>query len=484
MIDNEDFDVEEDDQLNKQKTSETLPDTINLNEVKEEEDIDKLNDELYSDYKENICSMKAGSIQGSVFSLSSMALGTGAFALPIRCSQIGCVWFCLSIIFGSIITYWTLSNLIKSARKVYGEEYSTSVKKILGKIPAIIIDFILMLYLFGIIIQFSVIIYALIGRTYFEFFVDKTEYLEFDSFKTNIWNLYYIKLPVMFGLTALLIPLCLLKDISKMRFTSMIGVFALIYSILVVVIETPWFYKDYIDNVYREDDSETHANWFDITKGFTSDLNFFSSIATIFFCYTCHPGAFPVFKSLKYNNEKRINQVFLRSIGLDLIIYLSIAICGFLTSPISKEPLIIFRKSIFKNDIFMNIAKISLALDLYLSIPVNYNSFRMSFFILVFKTNRIDTWKNIFVTLPVLILATFIGAIFEDILSYIALLGGFCCSIICFLIPGCLMVKTSKEKIYSIRNILTIIIIGLLCCIGFTAGVLTVIKIASNKDVK
>ena len=182
MIDNEDFDVEEDDQLNKQKTSETLPDTINLNEVKEEEDIDKLNDELYSDYKENICSMKAGSIQGSVFSLSSMALGTGAFALPIRCSQIGCVWFCLSIIFGSIITYWTLSNLIKSARKVYGEEYSTSVKKILGKIPAIIIDFILMLYLFGIIIQFSVIIYALIGRTYFEFFVDKTEYLEFDSF--------------------------------------------------------------------------------------------------------------------------------------------------------------------------------------------------------------------------------------------------------------------------------------------------------------
>ena len=310
MIDNEDFDIEEDDQLNKQKTSETLPDTINLNEVKEEEDIDKLNDELYSDYKENICSMKAGSIQGSVFSLSSMALGTGAFALPIRCSQIGCVWFCLSIIFGSIITYWTLSNLIKSARKVYGEEYSTSVKKILGKIPAIIIDFILMLYLFGIIIQFSVIIYSLIGRTYFEFFVDKTEYLEFDSFKTNIWNLYYIKLPVMFGLTALLIPLCLLKDISKMRFTSMIGVFALIYSILVVVIETPWFYKDYIDNVYRKDDSETHANWFDITKGFTSELNFFSSIATIFFCYTCHPGAFPVFKSLKYNNEKRINQVF------------------------------------------------------------------------------------------------------------------------------------------------------------------------------
>lgn len=167
---------------------------------------------------------------------------------------------------------------------------------------------------------------------------------------------------------------------------------------------------------------------------------------------------------------------------LDLIIYLSIAICGFITDPITPEPLIIFRKSIFKNDIFMNIAKIALALDLYLCIPANYNSLRASFFILVFNTSDIETGKNIIVTYSVMLSATFIAAIFEDILSYISLLGGFFCSIIFFLVPGALMVLTSKEKVSSPKNIFRIIIISILIIIGFTAGVLTVIRLLSKNN--
>lgn len=455
---------------------------FNLNEVKDDE-ISKLTSEHDLYEQEKTCSMKEGSIQGSVFTLSSMALGTGAFSLPIRCTQLGCFWYSILIILGAFAAYWTLSRLIQAARTVKGEEYSTSVRRVIGKIPAILIDIVLMIYLFGIIIQFDVIIYSLIGRTYYEFFVDKDKYNEFDLFKKDIWDLYYIKFPIMFGLTILLSPVCLLKDISKMRFVSMFGICALMYSILVIVFETPWFYKHYLDKVYKKDDPITHANWFDISKGFTKDLNFFKGIATVFFVFACHPGIFPVYKSLKNNTEKRINNVIMRSVGLNLIIYLSITICGFLTSPISKEPLIIFRKKIFDNDIFMTIAKISLALDLYLSIPANYNSFRASFFMLAFKTDVIDNKRNFLVTFPVLFLATFIGAIFEDILSYIAILGGFFCSIICFFIPGALVIMTSKEKYSSPNNIIKIIILGLMCIFGFIAGVLTVKSLIFEKDV-
>jgi amino acid permease len=447
------------DSLNDRKTDDFLPCSSNLKEFKEEGD---LIDELESDLKESTCSMKEGSIQGSVFTLSSLALGTGAFAIPIRCTQIGCFWFSLSIILVAFITFLVLSNLIKSARTVHGEEYSTSVKRIIGKIPAILIDIILMLYLFGVIIQFNVIIYSLIGRSVYEFFIDKQQYTDFSSYNEGKWNSISLKYPIMFGLSILLIPLCLLKDISKMRFASMLGICSLCYSIIVIIIESPWFYLDYRNNKYKKDEPKTHANWFDITKGFTSELNFFTSIATVFFIFACHQGAFPVYKSLKNNNEKRINKVFFRSIFLVLIIYLFVAICGFMTDPISQEPLIIFRKSIFKNDFFMNIAKISLALDLYLSIPANYNSFRASFFLLVFNTDKIDTWRNVFLTIPFLLLTTFIGAIFEDILSYISLLGGFCCSIICFIIPGSLIVASSKEKVFSLRNILILVILGIL----------------------
>lgn len=469
---------EKGDSLNERKTNDSLPCSSNLKEFKEEGD---LIDELESDLKESTCSMKEGSIQGSVFTLSSLALGTGAFALPIRATQIGCFWLSLSIIIVAFITFWVLSNLIKSARTVHGEEYSTSVKRIIGKIPAILIDIILMLYLFGVIIQFNVIIYSLIGRSVYEFFIDKEQYTDFSSYNEGKWSSVSLKYPIMFGLSILLIPLCLLKDISKMRFASMLGICSLCYTIIVIIIESPWFYLDYRNNKYKKDEPKTHANWFDLSKGFTSELNFFTSIATVFFIFACHQGAFPVYKSLKNNNEKRINKVFFRSICLILIIYLFVAICGFITDPLSEEPLIIFRKSIFKNDIFMNIAKIALALDLYLSIPTNYNSFRASFFLLVFNTDIIDTWRNIFLTVPFLLLTTFIGAIFEDILSYISLLGGFCCSIICFLIPGSLIIASSKEKVFSLKNILILVILGILGIIGLSAAVLTVIKMTTKK---
>lgn len=129
----------------------------------------------------------------------------------------------------------------------------------------------------------------------------------------------------------------------------------------------------------------------------------------------------------------------------------------------------------------MNIAKISLALDLYLSIPANYNSLRASFFLLFFKTDKIDNGRNIIVTLPILLIATFIGVVFNDILSYISLLGGFCSSAICLLIPCFLMVRTSKQAIYSPRNIFRILVLGALCFIGFTAGILTIIGMIFKK---
>ena len=268
--------------------------------------------ESEGNYEESTCSMKEGSILGGVFALSSLALGTGAFSIPIRCTQIGLFWYVIFIIIGATAAYWTLTGFIKAARNFKGkefEDYSLAVKGIVGSQAGIFIDVIIVFYAFGVFVQYQVIIYSLIGRTIYEFFADQDKYPKFKDYEEDVWDSAKIKFPIMFGTTLLVTPLCLLKDISKMRFASTFAVCALIYCILVVVIQTPWFFKDYLDK-YDKDDSDTHANWFDITKGFTSKLNFFTGIATVFFCYTCHPGAFPVFKTLKNHTEKRINTVF------------------------------------------------------------------------------------------------------------------------------------------------------------------------------
>ena len=438
-------------------------DSLIENDEKEEEE----------EYHEKTCSMQAGSIQGGVFALSSLALGTGAFSIPIRCTQFGCVWYMVFIVLGAGACYWTLSGLIKAARKVKGKDYSSTVRAMLGNCPAKFIDYTIIIYLFGIFVQYQVIIYSLIGRTIYEFAIDKTEYPNYEDYETKEWDSAKYKYPIMFGTIALVIPLCLLKDISKMRFASMFAICALIYCILVVVIESPWFFSDYLDK-YNENDPATHANWLDMSRAFTKDLNFFTGLATVFFVYSCQAGAFPVYKTLKNNTEKRINSVFFRSVCLDIIIYIFISICGFMTAPTNPKSLIIYRDSIFENDIFMTIAKIALAIDLFLSLPANFVSFRCSFFLVIFKTDQIDNKRNWLVTLPTLLLSTLTGALYKEILDYISLFGGFCSSIMCFILPGALMIKSSGEKITSKKNIITFIIVAVLSTVGFMGGIQTI----------
>ena len=145
-----------------------------------------------------------------------------------------------------------------------------------------------------------------------------------------------------------------------------------------------------------------------------------------------------------------------------------------MTAPLKPESLIIFRETVFDNDIFMTIAKIALALDLFLSLPANYASYRCSFFIVFFKTDKIDNKRNLIVTIPTLLISTLIGALYKDILSYISFFGGFCSSIMCYLVPGVLMILTSGEEITSKKNILSIIAITLLTTFGFMGGVQTI----------
>ena len=125
----------------------------------------------------------------------------------------------------------------------------------------------------------------------------------------------------MLGVAALVFPLCLLKDISKMRLASLFGVLALVYSIIVVVIES-FFY------LFNEHwDIIGDMNWIDFRNAF---------IATVFYIYSCHAGAFPVYKTLRNNTTRRIKKVFRLSILLDIGVYFTIAAASFLTAP--KDP--------------------------------------------------------------------------------------------------------------------------------------------------
>jgi amino acid permease len=354
-------------------------------------------------------------------------------------------------------------------------EYSSTCRKILGKVPSYLIDVFASLYSWGIIITYEIIMNSLIGRVIYTFFIDKKIYANFAAYESLKWNTVKMKAIVLVPLNALLFPLCLAKDIGKMKFFGFFGIIALAYTIIVLIIECPFFYSYFLKNVYVKEDKSTHPNWIDMTRAFNSDLDFFTGFATIVFAFANHQGALPVYRTLNTNDETIMNKVFSRSILLTLAIYFTTYISSFLTTPLKSEDLIIFRESIFSNDIFMNIAQISIILELFFLVPGNYNSMRISIFHVIYGSEEVRNIPNIIISFVTLVVSALIGAVYKEILNYISLLGGFCCTSICFLLPGWMMIKVEWETMTKTKRFFTVLGISLLCIIGYIGGIQAVI---------
>ena len=423
--------------------------------------------------------MQYGSLRGSIFGLSSMCLEASSMMLAIRCQQFGMVNYLVFILLGGILAYWCLVMMIKAGKNIKEKNYSKVVKTILGKKVGIYVDVNIALYLFGALISFMVIIFQLIGSVVYDILkmmdkIDENEYKDYIEYRDKYWTeKLYLKFPIMFGVTILVSPLCLLKDVSKMRIPSLIGVLALVYSIIVVVVESFFF-------LFNEHKSKVgDMNWINITRAFSykEGIPFFGGISTVFYLYSCHAGAFPVYKTLRNNTTRRIKKVFQRSILLDVCIYFFIAAASFLTSPFKEIEIILYRENLsgFKNDFFILIAKIGMIFNLFFSTPANYAALRLSIFEIIWGNTNLTIVKNYSVTIILLSVITLIGALYDQILQYIELLGGFCSVVFCILIPGLIYAKNENIKKSKLNKYSTIIIVALLTVFGYTSGVLTIL---------
>ena len=434
--------------------------------------------------------MQYGSLRGSIFGLSSMCLEAGSMVLAIRCKQFGMVNFLIFLILGGMVAYWCLVMMIKAGKNCKEKNYSKVVKEVLGNKLGYFMDANLALYLFGALVSFQVIIYQVLGAVVYDILeiadkIDKKEYPDYVTYKEEYWSQkLYLKFPIMLGIAALVFPLCLLKDISKMRLASLFGVLALVYSIIVVIIESFFYF-------FNENwDKIGEMNWINISNAFSLEAGvpFFGGISTVFYIYSCHAGAFPVYKTLRNNTTRRIKKVFRKSIILDICVYFIIAAASFITSPINPPELILYRPNLsgFSPDYFILIAKIGIICNLFFSTPANYAGFRLSFFELIWGNANLTNMKNFFVTLIILFVVVLIGALYDKILEYIELFGGFCSVIYTILIPGLIYVKNDNVPKSKLIKYVTVFAITILVIIGYTAGVLTILfnMVKINGEVK
>ena len=427
--------------------------------------------------------ISSGSLTSCVFNLCILSLGTGSLALPQKIGYMSLLFSPIIIILSGLVNYWSLNVLANASKKFSINSYEGIVTKLFGKSLSVFLGIIMCINQTGMIILYQVILYKLLGGVINEIF--NLGYLGVEDFaKNSFWNELNIKFIICCIISiVILLPFCLLKNISKMRYASMFGIFSLFFLIFIVVIECPFYIK------YNFFENKTiKVNYIDIISGFKGDMKILQAISTLFYAFSCHVGVFPVLNSLKNPDKLRIKLLFKKSIALDIICYLIIGISGYITQPENAPDLIIERKKIFKNDFLMIIGQICFIFTLIAKICANYNALRICIINLFGMNkslnqnqNQISNRLNFILTSGCLTITTLIAIIFQSISSYISLIGGFCSVIISVLIPGFIYIKGIYELKINNKTIFAGIIVTILTLMGFTNGILTIKKIISEE---
>ena len=428
-----------------------------------------------------LSNFSSGSLTSCVFNLCILSLGTGSLALPQKIGYMSLFFSPVIIILSGLVNYWSLNVLSNASKKFNINSYEGIVSKLFGKMISIFLGIIMCINQTGMIILYQVILYKLLGGVINEAF--NLGYQGVEDFALNsIWHQFKFRFFICYIISAVILtPLCLLKNISKMRYASMFGIFSLFFLIFIVVIECPFYIKYNFFGKYKN----IKLNYIDVLSGFKGDMKILQAISTLFYAFSCHVGVFPVLNSLKNPSNQRIKKLIKKSIALDIVCYLIIGISGYLTQPENTPDLIIERKKIFNNDFLMIIGQICFIFTLIAKICANYNALRICIINLISlnktENNQISNKFNVLLTISCLIITTFIAVIFQSISSYISLIGGFCSVIIAVLIPGLIYIKGFYELKINKKTIFAWIVVSVLTLMGFTNGILTIKKIVKEK---
>ena len=449
--------------------------TNQQNQEQNEVPIKQNQSDLQSQTSEGKPKPKKATIFGTTLTITNICMGTTIFTFAVRAKSFGLVWILFFCFVVAAVNYWSIMRCVYASNTCKENDFSEITKKLMGNKARNILNAIIILYSYTTLMCLIAIIYPLFGRFIQSAFYRNT-YKDYDDFYDQKWGKLYIKLPFFAGLAFLLSLICLIKDINKMAFTSIIGVGAVIYTLLIVIIQCHSYYKHYKNTVYVKEDKETHVNWYDLGKAFTSKLDFFKGITSFIFAYACQSGIFPLFAGFK-NQEDGVKKMRISTIFatiLTTILHVISIVCAFLTDPITPEDLIIYRKNKGTGrDIAMVIARLLVSISLFFTIPGNYVPLRLSI-ANVFTGGKISNKFNILFTFISIFCCSIISAIYDKILNYITYVG-FIAVFISFLYPALLHAKSTGKKLTYWRNLLDIALAIIMCAIGLIAGIATLI---------
>ncbi|CDW77672.1 UNKNOWN [Stylonychia lemnae] len=394
--------------------------------------------------------------KGSMFQLSASAIGSGVLSLPYMIAQSGFILGSLMIIIACIAAIISFSMLATCADQINAPTYTYLIQKVIGRNVDKHIVWLIFFSAVGFSVSYLIIITEMIQVLAINIDLDKS-YVQSSEVKIAITA--FIGLFILF-------PTGSIREMSGFRYISIISLASLVYIMLILLFELPYYAKQNFD--------AENLNFFKF------DWDFFPNFSIAFFAFACHIDFIQIYYEMNEKNPKRASKLVYRSVAINILFYLSIGLAGYFSTYEMTKKIVIDREPLIGQhiDLPLMIGRVMIIIGLCIAFPLRMVSLKQIFIKLIYsQEHQMTQGQSISMSFGFVVLTSVISIIYPDITGILSIIGGLCSVTMCYVLPTICHIKLNRQELSICKKYSLIVFFGTLSLIGYISVILKIISI-------
>jgi len=287
--------------------------------------------------------------------------------------------------------------------------------------------------------------------------------------------------PTLLAVTGLiLLPLCLLKNLSSLAPFSLLGVMGMGYTALAMGVR-------YLDGTYSLPDGSLVTDIAEKLQPSFGDKGIeavFAAPSLILVCmlstaYLAHFNAAKFYVELKNNTMKRFNQVVSWSFGISILLMGTMTMLGFLTFGENSSGLVLNNYS--TNDLWMSGSRVAVAVSLVFSYPLAFVGCRDGLLeLLKFSPEKRTPMNLNLLTVTLLSVITFLACTLTDVSFVLAFAGATLGNALTYVYPALMYRAVVKNQGRTGESVGVNVALSS-ACLGIIMGAIGAVMAWKNK---
>nr|XP_009477982.1 PREDICTED: sodium-coupled neutral amino acid transporter 1 [Pelecanus crispus] len=372
----------------------------------------------------------------SVFNLSNAIMGSGILGLAFALANTGILLFLLLLVSVTLLSIYSIYLLLVCSKETGCMVYEKLGEHVFGS-P-------------GKMLVFGSTSLQNIGAMLSYLFVVKNELPSAIKFlmgkEESFWAWYvdgrFLVVTVTFGI---ILPLCLLKNLGYLGYTSGFSLSCMVFFLIVVIykkFQIPCCGSELNATSAILPNSSAHEHMCK-PKYVIFNSKTVYALPTIAFAFVCHPSVLPIYSELKDRSQKKMQLVSNISFFAMFVMYFMTAIFGYLTfcDDVQSDLLHNYHS---KDDILILTVRLAVIVAVILTVPVLFFTVRSSLFEMARKT-KFDLCRHVLVTFVLLVIINLLVIFIPNMKDIFGVVGVTSANMLIFILPSSLYLKITQQ---------------------------------------